>query len=76
MLIVLVGFISTFIGASSGFESLTISGTSDPQLFYGLMVSLLEFLNHSMTVFTLFTIVWYVLRSRHEKLLIRTAEKA
>jgi len=68
-LIVLLGFVQSFWGASSGLESVIRSGSSDPKLVYALIAELLQVVIYSLSVFTVSVMIWFVFRSRHTKLL-------
>ena len=68
-LMVTLGFLQAFWGIFCGIDSIIVAGNSDPIVILALIASELRLIIFSLSFFSVFMIVWYVLWSRYRKLL-------
>ena len=73
-IIVVLGFLGTFIGLQVAIESLMDAG-ADAKVLLGAIFLLLKLVIFSLTGFTIISIVWYLFTSQHRKLLERSMKE-
>ena len=72
--IVAVGFLGTFFGLSSMFESIQAAGSISPGVIMGGIAFAIQPIILSLAMFSVFSLVWFVLRYRFKRLLEQQAQ--
>ena len=68
-LMVVIGFLSSFWGATSVIISLVQANISDTIVILRAIANLLKLIVLSLSFFTVFAIVWFILRTRYKHLI-------
>ena len=73
-IIVILGFIGTFVGLQGAIDSVMDAG-ADAKVLLGGIFLLLKLVIFSLTSFTIISIVWYLFTGQHRKLLERSMKE-
>jgi len=66
-----IGFLATFMGLNNAFESISIAGAISPAIIMGGVAIAIKPIIVGLLMFSLFSLVWFVLRYRFKQLLDR-----